>query len=132
MPTDLSTRHALPAPTIADPWGLGGQRLRELRDAVAAALDALVTTVSASSNRVYATTAAVAGLAAGAGTNVNITFPAGKFSGSPYITVTPRDSSRLTFAVTARTATTATVRVDNFTSAAAGAAAIDVIAVGPV
>lgn len=32
MPTDSSSVYALPAPTLNDPWGLGGQRIRELRD----------------------------------------------------------------------------------------------------
>lgn len=38
MPTDKSPLYGLTAPTLADPWGLGAQRLRQLRDELETAL----------------------------------------------------------------------------------------------
>lgn len=110
------------------------QQLAESVEADVAAVDAArKATVMGSSGvpRAWIGTANVAALAAGAGANVTVTVPAGVFSAPPAAVASPGVSSRLSVAVTGSTTTSVTVRVDNFTAAAAGAATVSVIAVGP-
>lgn len=58
-----------------------------------------------------------ADIAAGAGANRTVTFPTSRFTIAPIIVATPDLSSRLNAAVTAVSTTSATIRLDNFTSA---------------
>lgn len=91
------------------------------------------TTTSAARPIPFATAAGLwntqASIAAGAGREIAITYPPGRFTSVPRVFATVGGSSRLQVAVINRTRTGCTLRVDNFTTAAASPDGVDWLAV---
>lgn len=76
----------------------------------------LPTTVVATGGHTLATI-----VGAGGGANVSVSFPAGRFSAAPRVTMSPTNSSRLNVSASSITSTGFIGRIDNFTTANASA-----------